>query len=89
MNPLLRTLDSLVALERQGKLTGPTAQRVIQLAEQYARRNRLLFDGSLRGALKLVEEAHRTVQDFEDRKRKARMYDGRGIRVMTRKGRVM
>jgi hypothetical protein len=62
-NPHSDTLPRILALARSNRLKGPTAAFVIQQAEQYARRNRLKFDGSLSNAIRLVEEADRTVRD--------------------------
>ena len=59
-------------------MTPGLESRVIHMARVYARKNKLPFDGTLRGAFKLAEEADQTVRDYivEYNKRQSRSRRG-------------
>jgi hypothetical protein len=68
-NPILKTLPTLELMATDGKLEGVTGEQVILLARRYARDNGMIFDGTLKGAIRLAEEAHHTVLADMDRRK--------------------
>ncbi len=57
----------------------PLADQIMLIAKAYSRKTKLIFDGTLKGAFKLAEEAYRTTQEAVEaaRKRKGKkgVYD--------------
>jgi len=66
VNQTLTALPGLIAAERAGRMTPGLESRVIHMARVYARKNKLPFDGTVRGAFRLAEEADRTVREYID-----------------------
>jgi hypothetical protein len=60
-------LPTLVKAIESGALSPETESEILESAFNYAVENRLPFDGTLKGAVKLAEEARRTVTDFMSR----------------------
>jgi hypothetical protein len=61
---LAAVLPMVVKAIESGALTPETESEIINSAFEYAVNNNLPFDGTLKGAVKLAEEARRTVDDF-------------------------
>lgn len=79
--PVPTPLESIIELHRQGliKPGGTLESHIMLLAKAYGRKNGLIFDGTLNGALRLAEEAERTVREHAQgqrtRKGKRGVYD--------------
>lgn len=65
-------LASIIELHRQGQIPAgsPLEAQIMAMAKGYGRRHGLVFDGTMNGAIRLAEEAERTVRDHVERKRK-------------------
>jgi hypothetical protein len=61
--PHANALENLVRLEAKGKLDDQTKAAVIAMAGRYARQNKLPFDNTLTGAMRLAGEANKIVRD--------------------------
>lgn len=77
---ILGAFETLVEAERQGILDHQFVAQVIWEAHDYARKNKLPYDGTFRGAMKLAEGADRLVQDhaaIEEREQRQHMEERR------------
>lgn len=68
-----------------GQLEGVAGEQVILLARAYARKNGGIFDGTLRGALRLLEEADRMVRQYAElaAREKTSVFDKPGKTILT------
>jgi hypothetical protein len=83
---LSAVLPMLVGAIESGALSLEAQDQVIEMAFQYAVDNNLPYDGTLKGAVKLAEEARRTVGDFLSKQQALARATGRHERNVVGEG---
>ena len=66
VNPYDHTVENLVRRERTGQMPDWEKARHIRDAEYYARRNKLSFDGTFAGAMRLAAHADRIIREHRE-----------------------
>lgn len=77
VNKHLSTLPALIQADRAGTITPGMEARFINQARAYARKNKLKFDGTMKGVFKLAEEADQTHRDYIEQYNKQQNQTGK------------